>query len=170
MPVSTSSRSKYPASISGGSPRTIRERLARLARFLLVGGLSTLVTIGLFNILVHAGSTPILGSRPVTAYVVALGAGLVVNYLGNRWWVFGGTLRGSRTTHVIAFFVTNAIAFAIPLVCLATSRYVLGLTSVVTDNVAANVIGLVLATGTRWLGYHTVVFRDERPTSEAESA
>jgi putative flippase GtrA len=145
-------------------------RLARLARFLLVGGLSTLVTVGLFNVLVHAGSSPVLGSRPVTAYVVALAGGLVVNYLGNRWWVFAGARHGSRTTHIIAFIVTNAVAFAIPLLCLATSRYVLGLSSVVADNVAANGIGLVLATGTRWLAYRLIVFRADRPETGIESS
>ncbi len=53
----------------------------------------------------------------------------------------------------------NGIAFAIPAVCLAFSRYTLGYDSVLADNVSANVVGLALATATRWLLYRRVVFR-----------
>ena len=54
----------------------------------------------------------------------------------------------------------NGIAFAIPALCLAVSRYLLGLDSVVADNISANGIGLVLATATRWLLYRSLVFRN----------
>ena len=117
-----------------------------------------MTTIGVFNVLVHLGSNPPLAAKPVTGYVIGLGVGLIVNYLGNRLWVFGGGSTRSRTTEIFVFVLTNAVAFAIPMVCLVVSRYVLGLDSALADNVAANVIGLVLATAIRWMAYQLVVF------------
>ena len=42
---------------------------------------------------------------------------------------------------------------------LAISHYVLGFTSPLADNIAANVVGLVFATTFRFVGYRTWVFR-----------
>jgi putative flippase GtrA len=126
----------------------------------VVGGASTLVTIGTFNLLAHVGSPPLLGEHPVTAYGVGMVIGLVVNYLGNRFWAFGTTGSQPLWQQVLVFLVVNGIAFAIPAGCLAVSRYVLGLDSVVADNVSANGIGLVLATITRWFLYRVIVFAD----------
>ncbi|MBW9209483.1 GtrA family protein [Mumia sp. zg.B21] len=61
--------------------------------------------------------------------------------------------------HLTAFVVANAVALAIPAVCLGVSRYALGLSSLLADNVAANVVGLVLGTGARWVLYRRFVFR-----------
>ena len=77
-------------------PRKARQRRARTAvRFLIVGGISTVVTIGLFNLLVHGGARPLLGTHPVMGYVLAMVAGLAVNYAGNRLWVFDTGHRGN---------------------------------------------------------------------------
>lgn len=129
-------------------------------KFLLVGGLATVITIGVFNLLVHVGSPPLLDDQPILAYGIALVVGLVVNYVGNRFWAFGSAPPGSIWRQMLAFLVVNAVAFAIPAVCLAVSRYVLGLDSAVADNVSANVVGLALATATRWWLYRHVVFVD----------
>nr|WP_279587742.1 GtrA family protein [Mumia sp. ZJ430] len=123
-----------------------------------MGGLSTVTTVGLFNLLVHGGPLAVLSDRPITAYAVGVVAGLAVNYLGNRFWAFGTEAPESMWRHLVAFVVANAIALAIPALCLGVSRYVLGLSSVVSDNVAANVVGLVLGTATRWVLYRRFVF------------
>lgn len=135
------------------------------ARFLVVGGVSTVVTIGLFNLLVHVGQQPLLGTHPVTGYALAMLAGLAVNYAGNRFWVFGGAAAGNRWAEVVGFAVTNAVAVAIPSLCLAVSRYVLGLDSAWADNVSANGVGLVLGTLSRWLAYRYLVFN---PTTSVD--
>lgn len=128
------------------------------AQFLLVGAVSTIVTIGLFNILVHLGDRPLLASRPVLGYLLGMLAGLSINYAGNRFWAFGGTRRRNRWVEILGFLAANAIAITIPSLCLAFSRYVLRLDSVLADNVSANVVGLVLATLARWFAYRHVVF------------
>ena len=140
-------------------PRKARQRGVRTAvRFLIVGGISTVVTIGLFNLLVHCGARPLLGTRPVTGYVLAMLAGLAVNYAGNRFWSFDTGHRGNQWIEIAGFLITNAVAIGIPSACLAISRYVLRLDSAFTDNLSANVIGLILATLARWLSYRYVVF------------
>jgi putative flippase GtrA len=127
-------------------------------KFLLVGGLATVVTIGVFNLLVHVGSPPWLNGEPILAYGIALVIGLAVNYVGNRFWVFDSAAPGPVWRQVLTFLVVNAVAFAIPSLCLAVSRYLLGLDSALADNVSANVVGLILATATRWWLYRRIVF------------
>ncbi|MDD9348628.1 GtrA family protein, partial [Mumia sp.] len=147
--------------LDGGSGSTFsRRRRSVLAavRFLMVGGLSTVTTVGLFNILVHGGALAVLSDRPITAYTIGVAAGLIVNYLGNRFWTFDAAAPDSMWRHLTAFVVANAVALAIPAVCLGVSRYVLGLSSLLADNVAANVVGLALGTFTRWLLYRRFVF------------
>ena len=145
------------------SPRPAR-RPAKVAlaglKFLLVGGLATVVTIGMFNLLVHVGSPPVLHDQPILAYGLALVVGLAVNYAGNRFWVFDAGGPGPMWRQLLVFLAVNGVAFLIPAICLATSRYVLGLDSALADNVSANVVGLVLATATRWILYRRVVFND----------
>jgi putative flippase GtrA len=64
-------------------------------RFLIVGGIPTVVTIGLFNLLVHGGARPPLGTHPVTGYALAMLAALALNYAGNRFWSFDTGHRGN---------------------------------------------------------------------------
>lgn len=134
-------------------------KLVSGARFLVVGAVATLVTIGLFNLLVHAGTRPVLNSQPIMAYAVAMVVGLTVNYVGNRFWAFESSARQSTWRQIVGFLVVNAIAFAIPALCLGVSRYLLGLDSALADNISANLVGLGLATATRWWLYSRVVFR-----------
>jgi putative flippase GtrA len=146
------------------TPRPARQEFAAVAatgvKFLLVGGFATVVTIGVFNLLVHVGSPPLLNDQPILAYGVALVVGLAVNYVGNRFWAFDSPPPGSLWRQMLAFLAVNAVAFAIPAVCLGVSRYLLGLDSALADNVSANVVGLVLATAARWWLYRRVVFVD----------
>ena len=60
----------------------------------------------------------------------------------------------------VAFFVINIVSMVIPLGCLSFSRYVLGLTDPVADNVAANVIGLGLGTLARFWALQRFIFLD----------
>jgi hypothetical protein len=50
------------------------------------------------------------------------------------------------------------VGLAIALACLAVSHYVLGFTSALADNVAANGVGLVLGSAFRFFSYRRWVF------------
>ena len=131
-----------------------------VVKFLSTGGVATLVSIGLFNLLVHAGDEPVMGSQPVPAFVLAIAAGTVVSYVGNRWWAFAHRSSRGVVRDLPTFVAINVFALAIPTVCLAVSRYGLGAESALADNIAANVVGLVVATAFRYAAYRSWVFTD----------
>lgn len=136
--------------------------LTEAGRFLAVGGLATLVALFLFNVLVHGvlpGMPVLLGDQPIPAYVLANSVGMVVSYHGSRTWAF----RDRPTTHadggLTAFVAINLVTMLLPIACLTISRDVLGLDDPVSDNIAANVIGLVLGLAARFYLFRTYVFR-----------
>ncbi|NYG55165.1 GtrA family protein [Nocardioides perillae] len=138
------------------------ERLpAEVGRFLAVGGLATLVSLALFNALLHGpgdDGAP-LADRPITAYVVANLVGMVVSYRGSRHWAFRHRppvhADGGRT----AFVAVNLATMLLPIACLWASRDLLGLADPLSDNVAANVVGLLLGTAARFWLFRAFVFR-----------
>lgn len=136
--------------------------LTEAGRFLAVGGLATIVALLLFNVLVHGlvpGLPALLADQPVAAYVAANSVGMIVSYHGSRNWAF----RDRPSTHadggLTAFVAINLVTMLIPIACLTLSRDVLGLSDPVSDNVAANVIGLVLGLAARFYLFRTFVFR-----------
>ena len=56
------------------------------------------------------------------------------------------------------FMLFNLLGFAVSVGCLVLSHDVLGLTSRFDDNISANVVGLLLATMVRFVGYRRFVF------------
>lgn len=125
-----------------------------------VGGLATAVSFVGFNALAHGlllGTAP-LRSAPIVAYMVANVVAGVVAYVGTRLWAFRDRDARDQVTGVVRFFVLGALTMAIPVVCLWISRYVLGLSSPIADNVSANVIGLGISTATRFWMFRRFVF------------
>ena len=129
--------------------------------FLVVGVVALAVDIGLYNLLVHGGDPGVLAGSPLTAKTLSVTASTTVAYVGNRFWTYRHRPRGGVAREYALFFVLSAVALGIALACLAFSRYVLDLTSVLADNVAANVVGLALGTAFRFLSYRRWVFRPE---------
>ncbi|HTE72082.1 MAG TPA: GtrA family protein [Actinomycetes bacterium] len=82
----------------------------------------------------------------------------------------GWLLRSSREYSL--FFLFNGVGLGIALTCLAVSHYLLGFRSALADDVAANVVGLVLGTAVHFWSYRRFVFveptgvpeRDDEPT------
>jgi putative flippase GtrA len=150
------------------SDRTQR-LIAEVGRFLVVGGAATLVALVLFNLLVHGfntGDHALLKNQPILAYVIANTVGMTVSYHGSRNWAFRDRpphhSDGGRT----AFVGINLLTMLIPIGCLVISRDVLGLDDPISDNLAANVIGLVLGLVARFYLFRTFVFH--RPISIGE--
>lgn len=141
-----------PGGSTGGS------HTAQILKFLSTGGVATLVSIGLFNLLVHAGEDPVLATQPLPAYVLAIAAGTAVSYVGNRWWAFAHHASRGVARDLPAFVAINLVALGIPLACLSLSRYALGADSALADNISVNFVGLVMATAFRYWGYRSWVF------------
>jgi putative flippase GtrA len=139
----------------------VRARFWELVRFGSVGGLAFVVDAGLFNLL-RFGPGEVLGHKPLTAKVVSVAVATVVAWLGNRYWTFAERRTGNRAREFVAFAVANVIGMVIAVGCLAFSHYLLGLTSPLADNIAANVVGLALGTVFRYLAYRSFVFTGTR--------
>ena len=146
--------------------------LAEVTKFLTVGGIATLVAFLIFNALVHgyfAGPGP-LNDQPMVAFVVANTIGMFVSYRGSRSWAFRNRETVGAAGGRIAYVVINVATMAIPLGCLAVSRYALGRDDPVSDNIAANVVGLALGTAARFWAFRKFIFVNPRHRQEPEVA
>lgn len=136
--------------------------LAEVGRFLAVGGLATIVALILFNMLVHGFNTDeraVLDQQPILAYVLANTVGMLISYRGSRSYAFRDRPPRHADGGRSAFVLINVATMTLPVGCLAISRGVLGLDDPVSDNIAANVIGLVLGVGARFYLFRTFVFK-----------
>jgi putative flippase GtrA len=127
--------------------------LAReLVKFGMVGLVAFVVDVALFNLLLH------LTDKPLTSKTLSTVVATTVAYVGNRLWTFRRRSRAGVGREYTLFFLLNGVGLAIALGCLATSHYLLGFTSRLADNIAANVVGLALGTAFRFWSYRRFVF------------
>jgi putative flippase GtrA len=149
-------------------PSAGRDRARDLGReasgFAAAGALGLVVDIGLYNALVFLGEDGLLDQQPLLAKTISLVAGTAVAYCGNRFWTYRHRPRGRFAREFTLYMALSGVALGIALGCLAFSRYVLGLTGPMADNVSANGVGLVLGSLFRFLSYRRFVFRPEAPT------
>lgn len=124
--------------------------------FLGVGGTGYVVDVAAFNVL--RSVPPFSVVDPSVARTVAVAVAMCVTYVGNRTLTWRGRTSGDRRREVGLFVLFNVIGFGFSVGALAVSHDVLGLTSRLADNVAANVVGLALGTVFRFLTYRRFVF------------
>ena len=150
-----------------------RRLVGEVVRFLAVGGLATLVSVLGFNALAHGlliRGAP-MRDQPVAAYIVANVVAGLAAYLGLRLWAFSHRDVSGPAAGAVRFFALGAVTMLIPTVCLAVSRYVLGLSGPWADNLSANVLGLALGTATRFWVFRRYVFVDvARPLLGSDTA
>jgi putative flippase GtrA len=145
-----------------------RRALARQGlSFLLVGGVGFVVDLVVFNAL----RTTVLSADPIVAKVISTSLAIVANWIGNRYWTFRTQRRrGTRAAVVreaVEFGLVSVAGSLIALACLWASHYELGLTSVLDDNIATNVVGLALGTVFRFVLYRFWVFGSRRAAEVA---
>ena len=138
----------------------VRRFAGEVARFLTVGGVATLVSLVIFNGLVHGyfAGTGVLHDQPLVAFILANTVGMVVSYHGSRFWAFRHREVVFRDGGRVAYFLVNIVSMVIPVCCLAFSRYVLDRDDPVADNLAANVVGLGLGTVARFFAIRRFIF------------
>ena len=151
------------------------ERWQRFAgevgRFLAVGLLATIVAIVLFNFLVHGFNTADfapLNDSPELAYVIANGVAMVISFNGTKQWAFRDRAARHADGGVMAFVGINLLTMLIPIMCLWISRNSLGLDDPLSDNVSANMIGLLLANAARFFLFRQFVFPSADRVDRAE--
>ena len=131
-----------------------RTLLTELTRFGIVGFLSLLVDLAVFNAVLA-----VLPHKPLTAKVISTLVSATNAFVLNRHWSF----RERERTHALGrelglFMLLNGVGLALALACLALSHYVLGFESRLADNLAANGFGLVLGTAFRFWSYRRFVW------------
>lgn len=139
-----------------------RRFFGEAGRFVAVGGLATVVALFLFNLLVHGfntGDHALLPDQPILAYIIANTIGMVISYRGSRTWAFRDRPPRQSDGGRTAFVGINLVTMLFPIACLSISRDVLGLDDPISDNIAANVIGLALGLGSRFYLFRRFVFR-----------
>jgi putative flippase GtrA len=140
--------------------RRMSRLLGEAAKFLTVGGVATLVSFVIFNGLVHGylGGPGPLNEDPLVAFTIANTLGMLVSYRGSRSWAFRDRAAVGVAGGRVMFFVINIVSMVIPLGCLSFSRYLLGLSDPVADNIAANAVGLGLGTMARFWALRRYIF------------
>ncbi|WTW94766.1 GtrA family protein [Streptomycetaceae bacterium NBC_01309] len=146
---------------------TAHPMFPELAKFAVIGGFAYLTDLILFNILRTQ-----TGYGPLTAKALSLVASIVVGFVGNRYWTYreraGDEGALQVTKQGLAFVGVTQVGNLIQMTFLAFSHYVLGMTSLLADNVFGNVVGMGVATVFRFWGYRTWVFRRPEPGAGAE--
>ena len=141
----------------------LAEHLRPTLKFLTVGGLVFLLDAALYNLLVfwhplEGWGTGLLHAHPLPAKLLTIAVASCLTYLGNRLWTFGDRPRPDTARSILLFILINVIAAGLQLGCLGFSRYVLGLDSVLADNISGTVIGQIVSTTFRYLTYGRYVF------------
>ena len=150
---------------SPGLVAVLRRRLeslySELAKFGVVGALAFVVDIVIFNIVLHTTE------KPLTSKVASTLVAATVAFFLNRHWSFKHREKTGVRREYGLFFLFNVVGLLIALSCLGLSHYVLGFTSKIADNVAANGVGLVLGTTFRFYSYHRWVWAAPGAVREA---
>jgi putative flippase GtrA len=99
---------------------------------------------------------------PLGAKTISVSVAIVVTWIGNRYWTFRERRRSKYLIEFLEFVAVAVVGMGISLLCLTISHYVLGFTSLLADNLSANVIGLGLGTAFRFLMYRFWVYGHHR--------
>lgn len=145
------------SALAATAPHHKGSGLRQVMRFGVVGLVGLLADVGGFNVLRYYGTGP-LHDYPISAKVISSLAGVIVAWLGNRYWTFRHTRRNKVHHEFLLFAIVSVIGILIAAVCLAISHYLLGYKSQLADNISSNGIGLVLATIFRFWAYKHHVF------------
>lgn len=140
------------------------EQLVRYAlKFGVVGLIGYVVDVVIFNALrVGVFGTEHFFQQPLGAKIVSVTIATLVTWSGNRYWTFREHRRANVVLEFVEFGAIAVVGMGISLLCLWISHYVLGFTSLIADNVSANVIGLAIGTLFRFLMYRYWVYAPHR--------
>jgi putative flippase GtrA len=141
--------------------------MQQLWKFALVGGVGFVVDTVSFTLLRF---TPLFSGSPIKAGVISTILAIAANWLGNRYWTFGPHRSSRGVAEAVEFVVVSLLGMLVALGCLAFSHYVLDLRTVLADNVAKNVVGLVLGSALRFLLYRHWVYHPRRRNRVAARA
>jgi putative flippase GtrA len=153
----------------------MRLLISQFARVGVVGLVGLVVDVGLFNLLCLTVLNPAtVHEGALWATFLSTSVAIVVNWLGNRYWTFRHQRRSHWLREGFEFILVSVGGLLIALFCVWFSEHVLGYHSLLSDNIAKNVVGLALGTIFRFTFYRLWVFNPSRqsmaPTSTPDAA
>ncbi|MET7769128.1 GtrA family protein [Nocardia sp. NPDC005366] len=168
------SAASTPASSAASTPPPVAPSLiSRLiaglrqgAAFLVVGAIGFLVDAGTYNLLVFWGGEGVLYHAPLQAKIIAIAVATVVTYFGNKWWTFSHKQTDNPGREYLLYAVFNVVAIGLQLGCLGFSRYVLDLSTPLSDNISGTLIGQIVAVVFRYWAYDKFVFTGKSEKSD----
>ncbi|MFU8852129.1 GtrA family protein [Micromonospora sp. SL1-18] len=132
-------------------------------KFGIVGGVNTVINYAVFNALALTA----FRDGQLKATVVATIVATITSYLMNRHWTYRDRPKSALRREYTLFFLFNLTGLIIELGVLGAAKYGLGVTSLLTLNVAKTG-GVLLATVFRFWSYRTFVFQPP-PQDAAEN-
>ena len=129
-----------------------------VTKFGIVGAFNAVLDIALFNWLHFR-----VGVGPLTSKAISTTVAATSSYFMNRHWSFAHRARSGIKREYVLFIVLIAVGLGIVEACLAFTRYGLGRTDVLSLNIAANGVGLVLGTLWRFWSFKRWVFLPNEP-------
>ncbi|MEU7221232.1 GtrA family protein [Nocardia iowensis] len=158
----------------GSLVRKVLTALRQGSAFLVVGAIGFLVDAGTYNLLVFWGGEGVLYHYPLPAKIIAIAVATVVTYFGNKWWTFAHKKTDNPGREYLLYAVFNVVAIGLQLGCLGFSRYVLDLSSPLSDNISGTLIGQMVAVIFRYWAYDKFVFtgareRDDEVATDASA-
>ena len=139
----------------------VRTMLPEILKFLIVGGLGTVIDLG---------GAALLHSKyhfePLAAKAVSVTLATLFTYLGSRFWTFRERENQSMRREAVLFFVLNVVGLLIAEAVIGLVTYVMGLRGPLEYN-AASFIGTGLGTIFRFYAYRKWVFLDPEGASAA---
>ena len=141
----------------------VRTMLPEMLKFLVVGGLGTIIDLG---------GAAVLHSKyhvePLAAKAISVTLATLFTYLGSRFWTFKERENQSVRREAVLFFVLNVVGLLIAEAVIGLVTYVMGLRGSLEYN-AASFIGTGLGTIFRFYAYRKWVFLAPATASGADA-
>ena len=127
-------------------------------KFGVVGLIGFAIDVGIFNLLRLGVFGDGFWQEALGAKVISTSVAIIFNWIGNRYWTFREHRRKNFVLEALEYIIVSVGGLLISLACLYISHHVLGMTSLLADNIATNVIGLGLGTIFRFMLYRYWVY------------
>ncbi|GAA0999299.1 MULTISPECIES: GtrA family protein [Subtercola] len=132
-------------------------------KFGVVGLLGMVLDVGIFNLLLlGVFGTDHFFATAIGAKLVSTSIAIVFNWVGNRYWTFRENRRKNVGLELVEYALVSVGGLAIAEGCIWFTHHVLGQTSLLATNIAANVVGLALGTAFRFVLYRYWVYGTHR--------
>jgi putative flippase GtrA len=144
----------------------VRLLVHEILKFGTVGLVNFALDVAVFNVLRIA----VLPHKPLTCKAISTIIAATSSYFMNRHWTWRHRARTGVARELPLFIVLSGIGLGIALACLGVSHYVLNFDSVLSDNISAQGVGLVLGMLWRFWSFKRWVFLPDDPERDEEAA